>query len=457
LFAPVVLDLDGDGVELVSRKKSRASFDYGGDGAGDDTGWIGRDDGFLVIDRNNDGLITEASELSLASEDEDARSGLQGLARLDSNGDGVIDSEDARFGELRVWQDRNGNGRTDAGELRSLEEAGLVAIRLNAVTPSQAQVKLDRNVIAATTTFVRANGTTSTAADVSLAYRPVTGNTTSATSLASSFDRFGSDLFLAPFRDTGFEREALLPTIDELVGLLGNASSQGISDLFDRYAAESAVEPARSQPALTLPPVDERASVLSQRAFDPVAGSLTMLQDYQQQFLPDVTIELQANDPLPIARVNEALEADPVLDQRVSSIAASESLSAIDPNVVEANPDGSPVGEVAAQPATPQLGSSVLLDPAQFVVWGGPARIAGLPQSPDQSVEVITPTAHVVRPGVDIAAVLAQPDGDGTASNAEVARKLAMIRQDMSSFGVAGAGELERMRQFEPQSSYLYA
>ncbi len=356
-----------------------------------------------------------------------------------------------------MWQDRNGNGRTDVGELRTLEEAGLVAIRFNAVTPSQARVKLDRNVIAATTTFVRANGTTSTAADVSLAYRPVTGSAASVTSLASSFDRFGSDLLLAQFRQTGFGREALLPTVDELVGLLGNASSQGISDLFDRYATESAVEPALSQRALTVPPVAGRAPVLGRRGFDPLIANLTMYETFQQRFMPEVTIELQANDPLPIAQVNEAFESEPVLDQRVSAIAASESLSAGDPNVVAANQDGSPFDEVTEQPASPQLGSRPLLDPAQHAIWGGPAWIAGLPTAPGQSVEVVTPTANVVRPRLDLAAVLAQPNGEGTATDAEVARKLAMIRQDMSSFGIAGAGELDRMRQFEPQSSYFYA
>ena len=179
MFAPVVLDLDGDGIELVKRSKTGAAFDYNGDGVGDDTGWVSGDDGFLVIDRNNDGRITEASELSLASENTDARSGLQGLAWLDSDGNGVIDVDDARFGELRVWQDRNGNGRTDAGELMSLEQAGIVSVRLTSVSAVEDMLKLDNNAVVATASFVRANGTTSTAADVSLAYRPSSGGRSS--------------------------------------------------------------------------------------------------------------------------------------------------------------------------------------------------------------------------------------------------------------------------------------
>jgi len=324
MFAPVVLDLDGDGVELVSRKKSRASFDYGDDGASDDTGWIGRDDGFLVIDRNNDGLITEASELSLASEDEDARSGLQGLARLDSNGDGVVDSEDARFGELRVWQDRNGNGRTDAGELRSLEEAGIVAIRFGTLTPAQAQVKLDRNLIVATTSFVRANGTTSTAADVSLAYRPAAASTSETANLAPGFDRFGPDLFLAPFQENGFGRETLLPTVNELVELFGSASLRGVTDLFDRFAAEDVAASALRQTTITVP----AQPVARQHVFDPLSVYFSMFQPFEPLAASESAIELVEAEPLTVSQATAEVEQGAAQSQNGPAIEGAGSSSA---------------------------------------------------------------------------------------------------------------------------------
>lgn len=40
--------------------------------------------------------------------------GFAELAELDGNGDGVIDAADARFAELRVWQDRNLDGVSQA-------------------------------------------------------------------------------------------------------------------------------------------------------------------------------------------------------------------------------------------------------------------------------------------------------------------------------------------------------
>ena len=46
--------------------------------------------------------------------------GFNVLERLDSNADGKIDANDEKFAELKVWQDTNGNGVVDAGELKTL-------------------------------------------------------------------------------------------------------------------------------------------------------------------------------------------------------------------------------------------------------------------------------------------------------------------------------------------------
>jgi hypothetical protein len=79
----------------------------------------------LVNDRDNVGVIDNGAELSMLAEDPKARTSLAALARLDSNGDKVIDATDARFAELKVWIDDNANGSTDAGELRTLGDAAL--------------------------------------------------------------------------------------------------------------------------------------------------------------------------------------------------------------------------------------------------------------------------------------------------------------------------------------------
>src|SRR3546814_12092510 len=58
-----------------------------------------------------------------------AEHGFAALRELDSNQDGVIDSQDAAFSELKIWRDANDNGRTDIGELLSLSEAGIASLQ----------------------------------------------------------------------------------------------------------------------------------------------------------------------------------------------------------------------------------------------------------------------------------------------------------------------------------------
>ncbi|HZG08769.1 MAG TPA: tandem-95 repeat protein, partial [Allosphingosinicella sp.] len=186
LLSPIILDLDGDGVEMKSIKKSRARFDMNGDGALDDAGWAGGGDGFLVIDRNNDGLITSASELSFAAEDPTAKSDLAALAMLDNNGDGVINKDDVRFGELKVWRDFNGNGVTDAGELVSLAEIGITEIGLSGHA-AKTTAKAGENILVSTATFTRADGSSGTLGNVALAYKP--GSKPAAAAGAGMLDR----------------------------------------------------------------------------------------------------------------------------------------------------------------------------------------------------------------------------------------------------------------------------
>lgn len=171
LLSPIILDLDGDGVEMRSIKKAKASFDMNGDGVADNTGWVGKGDGFLVIDRNGDGRITTASELSFLTEKPNAKSDLDALGALDSNRDGKIDSSDARFGELKIWVDRDGDGVTDDGELKSLADHGVASISL-AGRATEQEAKIGSNMVVATSTFTRADGSTGSLADVALSYRP---------------------------------------------------------------------------------------------------------------------------------------------------------------------------------------------------------------------------------------------------------------------------------------------
>jgi hypothetical protein len=128
---PLILDLDGDGVEVSALEGSTVFFDYDGDGVAERTGWASQDDGFLAIDVNNNGAVDGIHEL-FGSPTQD---GFAVLETFDHNSDGVIDADDAVFASLRVWRDLDQDGVSDAGELQTLTEAGITEIALTRCAP----------------------------------------------------------------------------------------------------------------------------------------------------------------------------------------------------------------------------------------------------------------------------------------------------------------------------------
>jgi len=171
MVSTIILDLDGNGVSLSAKGKAHGWFDMNGDGSPDEMGWVGKHDGFLVIDRNNNGVIDNGAELSMLAEDPKAKTSLAALAKLDSNGDKIIDATDARFAELKVWVDDNANGSTDAGELKTLGDLGIQSISLDAHFVNQS-VKPGQNLLIETATFTRTNGMIQTVGDAGLAFHP---------------------------------------------------------------------------------------------------------------------------------------------------------------------------------------------------------------------------------------------------------------------------------------------
>ena len=159
---PLILDLDGDGIELTNVQTSNAHFDYGGTGFSVKTGWAASSEGILVRDIDHNANTVTAAELFGAISGD----GFADLAAMDSNQDGKIDSGDANFADLKVWIDADGDGAADAGEVVSLATAGVTAINLN----TQASGAINNgNTVIATATFVRSNNTTSAVAEVNFA------------------------------------------------------------------------------------------------------------------------------------------------------------------------------------------------------------------------------------------------------------------------------------------------
>ena len=168
---PLALDLDGDGLETVGVNGANSVyFDQDGDGIKNATGWVKGDDGFLVLDRNGNGLIDNGSELfgdnTALRTGAQAAEGFAALADQDSNQDGVINASDANFANLKVWRDLNQDGVSQTNELFTLNAAGVQSVNLANTEVNQALP--DGNGIQRTASFTRTDGSTGQVADLEL-------------------------------------------------------------------------------------------------------------------------------------------------------------------------------------------------------------------------------------------------------------------------------------------------
>jgi hypothetical protein len=165
--SPLILDLNGDGVTSTFISSTSTYFDLDNDGVRQRTGWVQTTDALLTLDKNQDGIINNASELfgnhTTLKNGTKAANGFEALKEYDENKDGVIDAKDNIYNTLSLWQDTNSDGVTDTGELHTLSELGVKSINLGYTKTTDYE---EQNRLFQTSSFTTTEGTTQSINDV---------------------------------------------------------------------------------------------------------------------------------------------------------------------------------------------------------------------------------------------------------------------------------------------------
>jgi hypothetical protein len=138
---PIVIDVAGNGFDLTGARDG-VNFDLNTDGVAERLAWTrhSSDDGWLVLDRNGNGMIDNGAELFGNRTPQPLLAGRSGngflaLAELDQpvsggNSDGFISEQDAAFSALRLWRDVNHNGVSEVSELYGLKQLGFTKLAI---------------------------------------------------------------------------------------------------------------------------------------------------------------------------------------------------------------------------------------------------------------------------------------------------------------------------------------
>lgn len=120
---PLVISLNSNPVSVSDQKWQ---FDIDGDGKKDSISQLSKGAGYLVFDRNGDGIINDGREMFGAK----TGNGFAELSAYDEDGNGWIDENDSIYEKLSVWvKDDAGNDK-----LIALKKANVGAIYLGSVS-----------------------------------------------------------------------------------------------------------------------------------------------------------------------------------------------------------------------------------------------------------------------------------------------------------------------------------
>lgn len=221
--SPLVLDLDGDGVELTSLASGAVYWDIDLDDMAEASAWVTGGDGLLVVDLNEDGVINNHAELF--GDQTGSPNGFAALGAYDSNSSGYITSADADWGDLLVWIDANEDGYSQEAELHTLDELLITSIDLGY---SNVSYTISGNEIKQESTFT-INGNTRDIVDAWFAYDNVN------TRYAGEYELDSRTLFLPTLRGYGKlpDLHIAMSQNEDLLDMVAAVAAAPLADLLD--------------------------------------------------------------------------------------------------------------------------------------------------------------------------------------------------------------------------------
>ncbi|MFM5968890.1 MAG: beta strand repeat-containing protein, partial [Micrococcales bacterium] len=293
VVAPIVLDLNGDGVQYLGLADG-VQYDFGGAIGTVHTAWVGAGDGFLA-EMRADGTINIVFSTTAGQTD------LQGLAQThDTNADGVFSIADQGFLSFGVWRDVNGDGVFEAGEFMTLTDAGIASINLT--SDGQQQIAANGDVlIHGSTTFTMLDGSTGIVQDVAFVTAaatppPATPAETSDDTGAGTqgFAGHRVDLEAEPTVDFSAVGAALPPPIDEI------DIAWGVHEVQDHGGwSDGAFAVARSDAPMVVPESGGWTICVDQgdHGFNPIAPTIEQQEMHQILFGEPSTVRIDFISP----------------------------------------------------------------------------------------------------------------------------------------------------------------
>lgn len=133
-ITPIVIPLRGNlGVRDLEDLSGNVPFDADGTGLQKRWTWIAKDAGWLVSDPHHTGKVTSVLQFfGGVTFGMFWENGYHALASLDDDRDGVLSGKELEG--LAIWQDLNGNGLCERGEVKPVADWGIVAVSCTSVT-----------------------------------------------------------------------------------------------------------------------------------------------------------------------------------------------------------------------------------------------------------------------------------------------------------------------------------